>query len=77
MFDMFIRPPTPSIEETEREFTPMTISPRESIEASLGVPAQMFDTYELLLSIGGIHNTLQLDSDGEVLDPNAMQEDLA
>ena len=60
-------PPAPQNEEIKWEFTPMTISPRQSVEASPGVSSQTFDTLKLLLSIRDILNSLQLNSIGEGL----------
>ena len=78
MFEhLHLWPSTPPNEETKREFNPMTISLGHLAEASPDVSSQMSDTLELLLSIRDTLSTLQLDSDGEVLDANTMQEDLA
>ena len=71
-----LQPPTPLIEDTKREFTPMTISPGQSIETSPADFAQTFDTYELLLSVRDVLNILWFDLDGEVVDTDEMQDDL-
>ena len=57
----------PPNEETKREFTPMTISPRQSVETSPGISSLTSDTYELLLSIRDVLSTPQLDSEDEVI----------
>ena len=72
-----LRQRTPPIEETKREFTPMIISLGQSNETSPSMPSHMFNAYQMLLSVYSILSTLQLDFDGEVLDTNVMQDDLA
>ena len=77
MFEhLHLWPPTPPNEEIKREFTPMTISPGQSVEASPGVSSQTSDTLELLLSVRDTLSSLQLNSVGEGLDKDKMQVDL-
>ena len=63
-----LRSQTPPNEEIKREFTPMTISPGQSAETSPDMPSPTTDTYELLLSVRDFLSTLQLDSEGKVMD---------
>ena len=67
-----LRPQTLPNEDIKQDFTPMTISPRQSVETSPDVSSSMSDTYELLLSIRDVLSTLQLDSEGEVIGEDDM-----
>ena len=60
-------PPTPPVEESKQEFTPMIVSPVISIQTS--------DIYNLLISFSDVLSNLQLDVNGEVLDSEKMKED--
>ena len=71
-----LRSPTPLVEESKRDFTPMTVSPGQSADTSPGVFFPTFDTYDLLLSVRDVLSTLQLYSEGKVIDDGTMQEDL-
>ena len=62
-----LRPQTPPNEDIKRDFTPMTISPRQSAETSPDISSPASNTYELLLSVRDVLSTLQLDSEGEVI----------
>ena len=53
----------------------MTVTPRQSANTSLVIPSQVSDTYELLLSVRNVLNTLYLDLDGKVMDSNMIIED--
>ena len=50
----------------------MTISPGQSTETSLDVSNPKSDIYELLLSVCDILSTLQLDSEGEIIEVDNM-----
>ena len=70
-----LRPQTPPNEDIKRNFTPITISPRQSADTSSDVSSSISNTYELLLSVRDVLSTLQLDSEGKVIGDENMVVD--
>ena len=71
-----LRPQTPPNEDIKRDFTPMTVSLRQSAETSSDISSTSSDMHELLLSVRDVLSTLQLDSKGEVIGDDDMFIDL-
>ena len=69
------RSPTPPIEDRKHDFTPITISPGRSIDTSSGISSQTPDIYKFLLFIYDVLSTIQIDSEGTIMDPIIIQED--
>ena len=57
----------PPNDDIKQDFTPMTISPRQSTETSPDASSSTTDTFKLLLSVHDVLSKLQLDSEGEVI----------
>ena len=68
----YLRSQTPPNEEIKREFTPITLSPGQSTDASPAISSQKSDNLNLLLSVREALSTLQLDSTGTVLGSDEM-----
>ena len=67
-------PPTPPIKARKCEFNPLSISSGQSMDTSLSVSLDKSNTYEFLLSVHDVLSTLQLNFEGEVVEPSTVED---